>query len=200
LQKKNQKRKKLQRKNQLKNQKKVVPKDDEEEEDEFAEKEDKKANPLDALPKSTMVFDEWKRVYSNAKDTRADACTWFWKNLDKEGYSIWSCEYKYNNECEKVFMTSNLIGGWIQRLDKLRKYAFGSLIIFGQEPTLEVAGIWVFRGQDPPQEMKETDDYEHYVWKKLDPNDENTQKLVDDYWAWDGSLGGRQFNQGKIFK
>jgi len=98
-------------------------------------------------------------------------------------------------------MTCNLIGGWIQRLDKLRKYGFGSLAIFGQEPTLEIQGVWLFRGQEPPEEMKETVDYENYTWKKLDPADKASQELVNDFWAWDGSFGGnKSFNQGKIFK
>jgi len=175
-------------------------KDDEEEEDEYADKEDKKPNVLDSLPPSKFIMDEWKRQYSN-NDTRPVAMPWFWQNLDKEGYSIWFCDYKYNDECEKVFMTCNLLGGWIQRLDKVRKYAFGSLCIFGQEPKLQVAGCWLFRGQEIPQEMKETDDYEHYNWKKADVNDQTTKALVEDFFAWDGNFGGRPaFNQGKIFK
>jgi len=182
---------------------KPKPKDDEEEEDdEFAEKDTKKANVLDSLPPTTFNLDEWKRTYSNAKDTRKDACSWFWEKLDKEGYSIWFCDYKYNDECEKIFMTCNLLGGWIQRLDKLRKYGFGSLAIFGEEPKLSISGCWLFRGADVPQEMRETDDYEQYTWRKADLNDVATRELVNDFWAWDGSFGGsnNQFNQGKIFK
>jgi len=180
--------------------KKPAPKDDEEEDDEFADKEVKKPNPLDSLPPSKFVLDEWKRVYSNADDTRK-ACEWFWEHLDKEGYSVYFCDYKYNSECEKVFMTCNLLGGWIQRLDKLRKYAFGSLCIFGQEPQLEVAGCWVFRGQDIPQEMKEVDDFELYGWRKMDTADKAQRAIVDDFWAWEGNFGSnRTFNQGKMFK
>jgi len=144
-------------------------------------------------------MDEWKRTYSN-KDTRSEALPWFWEHLDLEGYSLWFCNYKYNSECEKVFMTCNLLGGWIQRLDKLRKYGFGSLCIFGQEPKLSVSGCWMFRGKDIPQEMKETDDSEHYVWRRVDVNSAADKALVEDYFAWDGNFGGKSFNQGKIFK
>jgi len=179
--------------------KKPEPADDEEES--FEDEEAKGANPLDALPKSSMVFDEWKRQYSN-NDTKTVAMPWLWKNFDPQGYSIWKCDYKYNNECQKVFMTCNLIGGWIQRLDKLRKYGFGSICIFGEEPNLEVSGIWIFRGPEIPAEMTFTDDCEHYEWKKLDYNDESTKQLIGDYFAWEGSFGGmtNKFNQGKIFK
>jgi len=175
------------------------PADDGEEEEDY-EKEDKgKKNPLDLLPKSTLVLDEWKRMYSN-NDTRTVAAPWFWNNLDKEGYSLWWCEYKYNNELTKVFMTSNLIGGFFQRLEKLHKYAFGSMIIFGEEPQLSVSGVWLFRGQEIPEDMKACDDCEHYEWKRVDTNSEAEKKLVEDYFAWDGALGGKKFNAGKVFK
>jgi len=183
-----------------KEEKKPEPKE-EEEEDEFHEKENKKPNVLDSLPPSKFVLDEWKRVYSNADDTRKSACPWLWTNFDREGFSIYFCDYKYNAECEKIFMTCNLLGGWIQRLDKLRKYGFGSLIIFGEEPKLEVAGAWIFRGPEPPQEMKETDDYDLYTWRKVNYDDDAERTLVDDLFSWSGTFGSnRHFNQGKIFK
>jgi len=183
--------------------KKEKPKEeDAEEEDEFEEKESKKPNPLDSLPPSKFVMDEWKRVYSNSKDIRKDAIPWFWEKFDKEGYSLYVSDYKYNNECEKIFMTCNLIGGFIQRLDKVRKYGFGSLLIFGEEPKLEVGGAWLFRGTDIPQEMREVDDFEHYTWTKINIDDAAQREIINDYWAWDGKFGkeGRTVNQGKTFK
>jgi len=180
--------------------KKVEEKPADEEEEEDYEQEDKgKKNPLDLLPKSSFVMDEWKRMYSN-NDTRTVAAPWFWEHLDKEGYSLWWCEYKYNDELTKVFMTSNLIGGFFQRLEKLHKYAFGSMIIFGDEPQLSVAGVWLFRGLEIPEDMKACDDTEHYTWKRVDTNSEAEKKLVEDYFAWEGALGGKKFTAGKVFK
>lgn len=163
----------------------------------------KQANPLDLLPKSKLDLEEWKRVYSNASDTKKDAMPWFWENYDQEGYSIWFSDYKYNDENAKMFMTSNLIGGFCQRLDRLRKYGFGNILIFGDEPKLEISGCWLFRGQDIPQEMKDCDDSEHYNWVKADV--EKQKSLIEDYWAWAGTFEGKpgstKFNdQGKVYK
>jgi elongation factor 1-gamma len=173
--------------------------EEEEEESYDDEAKNKKPNPLDSLPPSKLNLEEWKRVYSN-EATRPTALSWFWDHYDAEGYSIWFGEYKYNHECEKLFMTLNLLGGFIQRLDKVRKYAFGSLIIFGEEPKLEVSCVFLFRGKDMPPEFTIVDDVEHYTWKKADTNDAATRTLIEDYFAWDGNLGGKRFNQGKIFK
>jgi len=181
-------------------------KDEEDEEEDYEkaerEKEAKKGpNPLDLLPPSTFIMDEWKRMYSN-NDTRSVALPWLWEKLDRQGYSIWFGDYKYNNELSKVFMTSNLLGGYVQRVEKLRKYGFGSLIIFGEEPSLEISVCFLVRGQELPAEMLETDDTEHYNWRKANLDDPATRELVNDFFAWDGSFGGRskKFNQGKIFK
>lgn len=179
---------------------KKAAEDDGEEENEFAEKEEKKSK-LDLLPPSKFIMDEWKRVYSNTKDMRGDALPWFWKNLDTEGYSVWFCYYKYNDECNKLFMTANQLGGFIQRLDKVRKYGFGSLAIFGEEPKLEVAGCWLFRGTTVPEEMTVVDDYEYYEWVKCDPSKPEDVALANDFFDQSGNFGSNKvFNQGKIFK
>jgi len=168
---------------------------EEEEEESYEDKKPKGPNPLDLLPPSKMNMDEWKRTYSN-NDTRSVAIPWLWENFDKEGYSFYFGDYKYNNELEKIFMTSNLLGGFAQRLDKLRKYGFGSMIILGQEPKLEIQVCFLFRGQEIPNEMKECDDSEHYNWTKANTDDAATRERINQFLAWDMP----NFNQGKIFK
>ena len=62
-------------------------------------------------------MDEFKRTYSNS-DTATVALPYFWTNLatNKEFYSIWYCEYKYNPELTLTFMSGNLIGGWYLKI------------------------------------------------------------------------------------
>jgi len=172
------------------------------EEEDDTPKEERKASALASLPPSKLKMDDWKRKYSNAKDTKGEAIPWFWENFDPEGYSIWFSDYKYNSELEKTFMTCNLIGGFIQRLDELRKYGFGSLLIFGEEPNLEISGCWLFRGLEIPEEMKECPYSESYTFRKVDLTSDADKELIADFWAWEGKFGGRDkpFNQGKVFK
>ncbi len=81
--------------------------DDDEEED--APAAPKAKHPLEALPKPTLVLDDWKRKYSN-EETREVALPWFWENYKPDEYSLWRVDYKYNNELSMTFMSANLIG------------------------------------------------------------------------------------------
>lgn len=92
---------------------KAAPKPKAKEVEEDEEEEDKPAptpkHPLGALPKPKLVLDDWKRKYSN-EETREVALPWFWENFNAEEYSLWKCEYKYNDELTMTFMSSNLVG------------------------------------------------------------------------------------------
>merc|ERR1712131_269928 len=141
--------------------------------EEEAKPVEKKADPFEKMPKGTFDLEEWKRFYSN------------------------------NDELTMVFMSCNLIGGMFQRLDKLNKNAFASVCLFGQNNDSTISGIWVFKGHELAFELDDNwqIDYASYNWKKLGSKSDETKKLVDQYWKWEGTdEKGRAFNQGKIFK
>ncbi|CAG5023739.1 unnamed protein product [Parnassius apollo] len=165
------------------------------------EKPKESKDPFDLLPKGTFNMDDFKRCYSN--EDEAKSIPYFWEKFDPENYSIWYAEYKYPEELSKVFMSCNLITGMFQRLDKMRKQAFASVCLFGSDNDSSISGVWVWRGHDLAFKLSPDwqIDYESYDWKKLDPNSEETKKLVQDYFSWSGvDKNGRKFNQGKIFK
>jgi len=163
--------------------------------------EPKQKDPFEKVPKGTFDLEEWKRFYSNNDEDQSIA--WFWEHFDHENYSIWRGDYKYNDELTMVFMSCNLIGGMFQRLEKLKKNAFASCCLFGENNNSSISGIWVFRGQELAFELSDDwqIDYASYDWKKLDSKSEDCKKLVTQYWKWEGEdEKGRKFNQGKILK
>jgi elongation factor 1-gamma len=176
--------------------KKAKEGEDEEEEEEV---ERKPKNPLELLPKSSMDFDEFKRIYSN-NDTMTVAMPKLWEMYDPAGYSIWFCSYKHDDELTKVFMTSNLIGGWFQRLDNMHKFAMGSMCILGTEKEQHVSGVWIFRGTTMPQVVLECEDTVLYNWTQADHNNAEHRALIERYFAWEGPINGLPFLSGKIFK
>ncbi|KAI3874591.1 hypothetical protein MKW92_017997 [Papaver armeniacum] len=162
----------------------------------------KAKNPLDLLPPSTMILDEWKRLYSNTKTNfREVAIKGFWEMYDPEGYSLWFCDYKYNDENTVSFVTLNKVGGFLQRMDLARKYAFGKMLIIGSEAPFKVKGLWLFRGPEIPQFiMDECYDMELYEWTKVDISDENQKERVNQMIEDQEPFEGEALLDAKCFK
>ena len=146
-------------------QKKKDVEDDDDGED-HSHQEKKKANPLDSLPPSPFILDAFKREYSN-NDKRTIGSPYFLKNFDAAGFTTYWCRYKYNEDNKMSFMTGNLVRGWFQRMEAVRKYAFGIVLIIGEEKKHEIVGLWVFRGKGIPECVKEVEDTELFEWKEI---------------------------------
>lgn len=164
--------------------------------------ESKPKDPFSMLPPTTFDFDDYKRRYSN--NPPSDYLPYFWEKFDAENCSIWLCDYKYNDELGLAFMSSNLVRGALQRLDKARKQSFGSMAVYGEDGNNLIAGLWVWRGQDLMFKLSDDwqVDYESYDWKKLDPKSEETKKLVELFFKQEenSEYKGKKLNDGKIFK
>jgi len=89
-----------------------------------------------------------------------------------------------------------------QRLDKLRKNAFGSMCVWGENNNNTIAGVWFWKGQDLvfPLSSDWTTDYESYSWRKMNVDDDNDRKLADQVFSWEGEINGKKYVDGKIFK
>ncbi|KAF7261879.1 hypothetical protein EG68_00870 [Paragonimus skrjabini miyazakii] len=156
-------------------------------------------NPFASLPDGGFDIDAFKKVYSN-EPIEEVAIPHFWEHFDPATHSIWYCEYSFPEDLGMIFMSCNLINGMFQRLEKMAKYAFGSMCIFGEDKNSTISGIWFWRGTDLAFELHPDlqIDYESYKWRKLDPSAEETKSLVHDYFLQ--KFTDKRFNQGKIFK
>ncbi|KAJ2899356.1 hypothetical protein IWW38_001011, partial [Coemansia aciculifera] len=154
---------------------------DADEEEEEAPKPKPKSK-LDLLPAPKMVFDDWKRFYSN-NPTKPDAMKWLWESIGDDDYSFWKVEYKYNDELKKLFMTNNLVGGFYNRLERARKYAFGNLLTLGKDDDNMIWGYFIVRGKEIPEEVTDAADFESYTWTAADHNDAKTRAEIEDCFA-----------------
>ncbi|KAI0742957.1 elongation factor 1-gamma [Daedaleopsis nitida] len=175
--------------------------EEEEEEEDIPKEEPKAKNPLDSLPKSSLNLEDWKRAYSN-KDTRgADgALEWFYQNFDAEGFSLWRVDYKYNDELTQTFMSSNLIGGFFNRLEASRKYLFGSMGVLGETNNSIISGALIARGQDIKPVVDVAPDWESYEFKRIDLNNADDKAFFEAALAWDLEIDGKKWVDGKNFK
>jgi len=150
--------------------------------------EAKKRNVLDDLPPSKLVLDDAKRLYFKEKPFYKGFWDEFWGNLwDPSGYCVYYSDYKFQTENTLSYMTGNAIGGFLQRLDKARKYMWGVLNIScvnEDTPPYYISGVWIFRGTDIPAEMKDCSDSEYYTWTRLNLDKEADRKvLIDEFQA-----------------
>ncbi|URE29843.1 hypothetical protein MUK42_12909 [Musa troglodytarum] len=194
----------------------VKPKVQEVMEEEEEAPKPKPKNPLDLLPPSKMILDEWKRLYSNTKTNFREVAIkvqvvllivlWimtsgFWDMYDPEGYSLWFCDYKYNDENTVSFVTLNKVSGFLQRMDLTRKYAFGKMLVIGSEPPFKVKGVWLFRGQEIPKfVLDEVYDMELYDWAKVDISDEAQKERVNAMIEDQEPFEGEALLDAKCFK
>jgi len=128
-----------------------VKKEEKKTEDAPAKKEE---NPLDSLPPSKFDLYNFKTLFVNSPDRRGEGMKFFFENYDPEGYTIYFIHYdKYEGEGQIIYQTANLLNGFLQRIDHFRKHCFAMHTMIGEEPNLEIEGVWLFRGKGIPQEM-----------------------------------------------
>ncbi|OII75006.1 elongation factor 1-gamma [Cryptosporidium ubiquitum] len=166
------------------------------------EKPKKKENPLDCLPPTSMSMDEWKRIYSNTKDLKGVAMPWLYQNFDASGYSFYYMKYnKLPDELDVAFRASNMVGGFLQRLDNnFRKHSFGVINIVGEGNDFDYQGVFMFRGLDIPEEMRSHPSFEYHTFTKLDFSKADDKKLITDYFCNDDEVEGLKIQDCKVWK
>lgn len=153
-------------------------------------KAEKEKDPLEALPKSSMNLNDFKFWFINHAN-REEAFDEFVKErFDRKGWSIWDMKYnKYTGEGEFLYKTNNLLNGFIQRAEHFGKHSYGVHMIYGDEPDLNIKGVWMWRGLEIPQQLIDHPQFEYYTTTKLDIDDPKDQAYIKDMWcAKDGPL------------
>ena len=82
-------------------------------------------------------------------------------------------------------MTNNFLTGFIQRMDdKLRKHSLCVLGVYGEEPSLDIMGVFFWRGTGVIEPMKEHPQFEFFSQRKLDiKNSAVDRQLVESFWT-----------------
>lgn len=119
------------------------------------------------------------------------------RSFDKEGFSLWRVDFKYNNELTQTFMSSNQIGGFFNRLEASRKYLFGSVGVLGKANDSVIAGALIARGQDIDPVINVAPDWESYTYSKIDLADAAQKDFFEGALAWDLKIGDKEWADGK---
>jgi len=143
-------------------------------------------NPLDFLPPSSFDLESFKQEFFEDKsNNKGKTMEKFWKEFDPKGYSLWWIEYQnLDTEGKKLFRTKNSKNFFLERLDDdFRRFAFGIHGVYGNEGDYKVRGVWLWRGNEIPKEIKENDYFKYLTIKKLGIDKNNDKQLVNEYWT-----------------
>ena len=150
-------------------------------------KAEKPKDNVESLPPTSFNVYDFKTFYINHPDKKGAAVDEWYKMLDWEGWSFWHFHYeKYTGEGEKLHVTNNLMSGFLSRAEHVNKYCFARHGVFGEEPNLEIMGVWLCRGpkEIPDGLKKEHPQFEYYKYRQLDPrNNKDDDKLVREYFG-----------------
>ena len=94
-------------------------------------------------------------------------------------------------------MSSNLIGGFFNRLEASRKYLFGSMGVLGKTNDSLISGALIARGQDIKPVGDVAPDWESYEFKKLDLDNAEDKAFFEAACAWDLEIDGKKWVDGK---
>jgi elongation factor 1-gamma len=149
-------------------------------------KGNKEKNPLDSLPPSSFDLDAFKNLYlEQNNENKKEIMEKLWEEFDSKGYSLWWMEYQnLESEGKKLFRMNNSKNFFLERIDEdFKNYALGVHGVYGNEGNYKVRGVWLWRGNDIPKEIKENEYFNYMTIKKLDSNNKNDRQLVNDYWT-----------------
>ena len=148
------------------------------------DKKDDKPKKL-TFPESNFKLHDFKTFFVNEKD-KATKMKHLWENFDKNAYSFWQLTYdKLEDECTKLYMTSNLMNGFVSRAELSRKHVFGTQCIYGEEGNFNIRGVWMGQGTEELPYIKDHFQYDVYKFKKLDPENDKDRKLIEESWTKD---------------
>lgn len=93
-------------------------------------------------------------------------------------------------------MSSNLIGGFHNRLEGSRKYLFGVANVYGTANNSVIEGAYIIRGSDFKGVFDVAPDWESYEFSPLDI------KADKDYilgvWSGENKVEGKEYADGKV--
>ena len=162
--------------------------------------EAKKEDPISKMARSTMSFDDVKKLYMLQRPFNPDFGKDFWPMFDAAGYECFAVDFKYPEDYAadgRIFMVENGINGFVNRGDSAKRNVFVVLNIFEKEKFYHIRGAAIIRGNreinngEIPFALKDVSDAEEYDFKFIDTSsDEGKADFISRFCPTDASVWG----------
>jgi len=130
---------------------------------------------------NALVLPDFKTYFVNLsiKPKQGEGIKHFWENYYNEGYCLYYAKYdKYECEGTVLYKTSNLMNGFLQRLDHFRKHL---LLRHDGHPRHRVRLALQRQGHPRPNDL--APQFEYYQKRELNPDDTSDRKLVEEFFC-----------------
>ena len=156
------------------------------------------------FPETKFDFFNFKTMFVNATN-KQEALDFLWANWDANAFSFWYLKYdKLPSEGKKLFLTNNLMNGFLDRAELCRKHSLGVHGVYGDVPDLEVRGVWMWKGTELLEPLKEHVQFDVYHYTKLDITKAEDKDIITQYWTKmneeEDKVEGRTVQTLKLFK
>lgn len=145
-----------------------------------------------------MSLDATKKLFFNKRPINEKFFEEFWPTFDEAGYTFYIQKYNYNAENLVYFQAQNLLGGYLQRAESCRKFAFGVIMLCGKDEETSpynACGCWLFRGKNMLPEMKDHVSAEYYTWTPT-----KDKEMIKKYFMADEIQGEGKVLDRRYFK
>jgi elongation factor 1-gamma len=152
---------------------------------------EKKKEPV--FPPTKIEFNTWKLYVVNEKD-KQKKMDYIWEHFEPEAWSFWKVDYdKLPSDNKILFEARNRAENFMSGCDSFRKHWYGVHCVLGEEGDYNIRGIWMWRGPDFYEPLKDHPAWEYNFYKKLDPSNPEDKEMITTWFT-----AGDQVNQIKL--
>ena len=135
------------------------------------------------FPKTKINLIPWKMYVVNEKD-QEKKMKYIFENFEPEAWSFWKIDYdKLPTECKVDWETRNMVVNFLSRCDSFRKYTYGCLSVCGEPENYNIKGVWMWRGTEFLELLKDHPSWEYNKYTKLDPSKEEDKKVITEFFS-----------------
>ena len=104
---------------------------------------------------------------------------YIFENFDPTAWSFWKVDYDRLPKDGKVFYeTRNRATNFISSCESFRKYIYGCHCVVGDEGNYNIRGIWMWRGPEFLEALKDHPAWEYNFYNKLDPSKPEDKEMI----------------------
>eukprot|EP00542_Grammatophora_oceanica_P010839 CAMPEP_0194043270 /NCGR_PEP_ID=MMETSP0009_2-20130614/14939_1 /TAXON_ID=210454 /ORGANISM="Grammatophora oceanica, Strain CCMP 410" /LENGTH=206 /DNA_ID=CAMNT_0038687421 /DNA_START=624 /DNA_END=1244 /DNA_ORIENTATION=- len=114
------------------------------------------------------IIKAWRSIYTTSSSDDDKTSSQFWAAYDPIATSIWTMVYDEADSNESLEETMDIVSNYMNQdgMKSIKHECFGVIHVLD---SLEIEGLWLFRGPDPERMFGANEESSWYTWSRLGP-------------------------------